>query len=349
MKIETAANLKAETKSKEVIKLAHGSGGQLTRELIENFIRPKFGNHILDRLEDAAILFLSENLLAFSTDSYVVRPIFFPGGDIGKLAVCGTINDLAVVGARPLGISCSFILEEGFPLSALNKIIDSMQKTASQTGCQVVTGDTKVVEKGAADQIFINTTGIGVVQTQTPLSVEQIHPEDQIIMTGTLGDHAASIFVARQNLPLSSSLVSDCAPLYELLEPLWSLGPKIRFMRDPTRGGVAAVLNEAVRGQKFGIELNEGVLPVKPEVKGICDLMGFDPLYLANEGKALIVTAPDAVEIVLGILKQHPLGKESSAIGRIVSEPQAIVYLKTNLGTKRIIDLPMGDPLPRIC
>jgi hydrogenase expression/formation protein HypE len=349
MKTETAANSRVDTRGKEVVKLAHGSGGQLTRELIENFIRPKFGNRILDRLEDAAILFLSENLLAFSTDSYVVRPIFFPGGDIGKLAVCGTINDLAVVGAQPLGISCSFILEEGFPLSALEKIIGSMQKVACQTGCQVVTGDTKVVEKGAADQIFINTTGIGFVHTQTLLSVEQIHPEDQVIITGTLGDHAASIFTARLNLPASSSLVSDCSPLYEFLKPLWSLGPKIHFMRDPTRGGVAAVLNEVVRGQRFGIELFESSLPVKPEVKGICELMGFDPLHLANEGKALIVTAPDAVEIVLGILQQHPLGKESSAIGRIVSEPKGIVYLRTSLGTKRIIDLPIGDPLPRIC
>jgi hydrogenase expression/formation protein HypE len=349
MRIETPSSVKVEIKTKEVIKLAHGSGGQLSRELIENFIKPKFGNRILNRLEDAAVLFLSENLLAFSTDSYVVRPIFFPGGDIGKLAVCGTVNDLAVVGALPLGISCSFILEEGFPLETLNKIIDSMQRVASQTGCQVVTGDTKVVEKGAADQIFINTTGIGVIKTKSPLSIDQIQLGDQIIVTGTLGDHAAAIFVARQNLPLTSSLVSDCAPLHSLLEPLWNLSGKIRFMRDPTRGGVAATLNEIVRDKEFGIELSEDFLPIKPEVKGICELMGFDPLHLANEGKAVIVTAPDASEIVLGILQQHPLGKEAGLIGRVVSQPKGLAYLKTNLGTKRIIDLPIGDPLPRIC
>jgi len=349
MKTDTLTDFKVEPKTRELIKLAHGSGGQLTRDLIENFIKPKFGNRILDRLEDAAVLFLSENLLAFSTDSYVVRPIFFPGGDIGKLAVCGTINDLAVVGAKPVGISCSFILEEGFPLSALNKIIDSMQKMAVQTGCEVVTGDTKVVEKGAADQIFINTAGIGVVRTKSPLSVEQIQAEDQIIITGSLGDHASSIFVARQNLPISSSLVSDCAPLYELLEPLWSLGSKIRFMRDPTRGGIAATLNEIVRGKEFGLELWEDSLPVRPEVKGVCELMGFDPLHLANEGKALIVVAPEAVEMVLGILRQHSLGKQASLIGKIVNSPTRLVYIKTSLGTRRILDLPVGDPLPRIC
>lgn len=349
MKIQSPHSLKTEPKAKEVIKLAHGSGGQLTRELIEKLIRPKFGNRILDRLEDAAVLFISENLLAFSTDSYVVRPIFFPGGNIGKLAVCGTINDLAVVGAETLAISCSFILEEGFPLADLERIIDSMQKVASQAGCQVVTGDTKVVEKGAADQIFINTTGIGLIRTKSSLSIEQIRPGDQVIVTGTIGDHAASIFVARQNLPVSSSLESDCSPLYGLLESLWSLGEKIRFMRDPTRGGIAATLNEIAGQREFGVEIIESFLPIKPEVRGICELMGFDPLHLANEGKAVVVVAPESTEIVLGLLKQHPQGADAGLIGRIVEEPKGIVYLKTALATKRIVDLPAGDPLPRIC
>jgi len=349
MKVQSAPNLKTDSKAKELIKLAHGSGGLLSRELIEKVIKPKFGNRILDRLEDAAVLFLSENLLAFSTDSYVVRPIFFPGGNIGKLAVCGTINDLAVVGAQPLAISCGFILEEGFSFETLDKIIDSMQKMASQTGCQIVTGDTKVVEKGGADQIFINTTGIGVVRIKSSLSIEQIQVEDELIVTGTIGDHAASVFVARQNLPMTSSLESDCAPLFGLLQPLWSLGAKIRFMRDPTRGGVAATLNEIVRGRDFGVEITESLLPIKPEVRGICELMGFDPLHLANEGKAVIVVAPESTEIVLGLLKQHPLGSDACVIGKIVEEPKGLVYLKTTLSTKRIIDLPVGDLLPRIC
>jgi hydrogenase expression/formation protein HypE len=349
MKTQSIQSWPAEPQKQEVIKLAHGSGGKLTRELIERNIAPKFGNRILDPLEDAAVLFISENLLAFSTDSYVVRPIFFPGGDIGKLAVCGTINDLAVMGARPLVISCGFILEEGFPLSSLNKIIDSMQKAAQEAGCQIVTGDTKIVERGAADQIFINTTGVGLIQTKSSLSVEQIMREDQIIITGTIGDHAASVFVARQNLPVASALTSDCAPLNGLLEPLWGLSWKIRFMRDPTRGGIAATLNEVVRGKGLGIEIIEESLPIHPQVTGICELMGFDPLHLANEGKAIIVVEKESAQIVLGLLKEHPLGKNAAVIGRVVKEPKGFVYLKTALGTKRIVDLPVGDPLPRIC
>lgn len=349
MKIQSIQNLKAESKEQQVIKLGHGSGGKLTRELIERIIKPKFGNRILDRLEDAAILFISENLLAFTTDSYVVRPIFFPGGDIGKLAICGTINDLVVMGAKPLVISCGFILEEGFSIESLNRVMDSMQKIASETGCQVVTGDTKVVEKGAADQIFINTTGIGLISTAAPLSIEQIRPGDRIISSGFLGDHAAAVFVARQNLPVTSALKSDCAPLYSLLEPLWELREEIRFMRDPTRGGVAAILNEIVRGRNFGIEIVEENLPVRPEVKGICELVGFDPLHLANEGKAVIVVAKQSTEIALGLLQQHSLGKNACVIGEIVEEPKELVFMKTQLGTRRIIDLPVGDPLPRIC
>ncbi|EQB62463.1 MAG: Hydrogenase expression/formation protein HypE [candidate division Zixibacteria bacterium RBG-1] len=349
MKVQSTPRWGAELKEKEVIKLAHGSGGKLTRELIDKLIRPKFGNRILDRLEDAAVIFFPPHLLAFSTDSYVVRPIFFPGGDIGKLAVTGTINDLAVVGAQPLVISCGFILEEGLPLATLNRIIDSMQKVACETGCEIVAGDTKVVEKGAADQIFINTTGLGLIRTKSSLSIERIKPGDQIIVTGTIGDHAAAVFVARQNLPVKTSLISDCASLYRLLESLWNLGEKIRFMRDPTRGGIAATLNEIANRRNFGIEIVEETLPIQPEVKGICELMGFDPLHLANEGKAIIVASPESVEIVLSLLKQHPLGKNSSVIGRIVENPLGLVYMKTNLGTKRIIDLPVGDPLPRIC
>src|SRR4030066_31183 len=245
MKVQSTPRWGAELKEKEV---AHGSGGKLTRELIDKLIRPKFGNRILDRLEDAAVIFFPPHLLAFSTDSYVVRPIFFPGGDIGKLAVTGTINDLAVVGAQPLVISCGFILEEGLPLATLNRIIDSMQKVACETGCEIVAGDTKVVEKGAADQIFINTTGLGLIRTKSSLSIERIKPGDQIIVTGTIGDHAAAVFVAPQTLPGKTPPLSDCATFYWLLEFLFDLGEKIRFMRDPTRGGIAATLNEIANG-----------------------------------------------------------------------------------------------------
>jgi len=344
---------------KQNISLAHGSGGKLTHDLIKDLFLEKFKNPILSPLTDSAILNINGAYLAFTTDTYVVKPLFFPGGDIGKLAVCGTINDLAVMGANPICISCGLVIEEGFEYKILEQIIDSMGKTALDTGVQVVTGDTKVVEKGGCDGIFINTSGIGLVKSECRLLPEDIQVGDKIILNGPIGDHGIAVLSARENLGLSSEIKSDCAPLWDLISQVLDTSKngeakashynKIKFMRDITRGGLATILNEIVDEKSFGIRLKEKDIPVREEVKGACEILGFDPLYIANEGKVVLVVASEDAPLVLREMRRHPLGEDAQIIGEIVSEPEGKVCLKTLAGGTRIVDMMTRDQLPRIC
>jgi hydrogenase expression/formation protein HypE len=331
------------------ISLSHGAGGKLSLELVNDLFCKNFHNPILDRLEDSAVLNLENHKIAFTTDSFVVAPLFFPGGDAGKLAVCGTLNDLAVMGSKPQFISCSFIIEEGLEISTLERIVLSMKKVADDAGVQIVTGDTKVVEKGAADQLFINTSGIGVIGDNFSLGREKIRPGDKILINGTIGDHTAAVLSSREGLEFESSIHSDCADLSRLIESILKFGEKIKFMRDPTRGGVAMVLNEMVAGSMLGVILQEEKIPVKQEVEGFCELLGYDPLYLANEGKVIIVVSDDAVDNVLEVLKSNTLGLESRIIGEITEGMGGKVGLKTKVGGTRVVDMPLGEQFPRIC
>lgn len=333
----------------EIIRLAHGNGGKLTQELIRDILFPCFNNRFLASLDDSAVIEINDVKIAFTTDSYVVKPLFFPGGDIGKLAVSGTINDLAVMGAKPVFISCSLIIEEGLPVSDLKKIVSSIQHTAEKVGIDVVTGDTKVVEKGSADGIFINTSGVGIIPSEVDLGIERIKVGDKIIINGTVGDHSVAILSQREELGFETALKSDCTPLCDLISKLKDSWSSIKFMRDPTRGGVAGVLNEITQDQSFGIELWEKSIPFKEETLAVCELLGLDPLYLANEGKVILFVEAKQAENVLGILRSHPLGKESKIIGEVVAEPKGKVYLLTAIGTQRVIDMLVEDQLPRIC
>jgi len=336
-------------KDDDKILLAHGGGGKLTRDLIQKVMLKYFGNPILSPLKDSAVFELKGQHLAFTTDSYVVKPLFFPGGDIGKLAVAGTINDLAVVGAKPLYLSCGLIIEEGLELGLLQKVLESMQETARNAGVQIVTGDTKVVEKKGADQLFINTTGIGIIAPDHSLDESGPQIGDKILINGGLGEHEASIISSREGFDFESEIISDCAPLHDLIQSILRVSRKVKWMRDPTRGGLAATLNELVEGKSFGIRLQETQIPVKDAVKGICELLGFDPLYMANEGKVVVIVAVEDAERVLEIMKSHPLGGDSCIIGEIVSEPMGRVVMKTEIGGHRIVDMPLGEMLPRIC
>ncbi|MEA1964648.1 MAG: hydrogenase expression/formation protein HypE [Candidatus Aerophobetes bacterium] len=334
---------------RKVISLAHGNGGKLTQELIKDILLPCFNNPLLAPLTDSAIFEVNRTKFAFTTDSYVIKPLFFSGGDIGKLSVSGTINDLAVMGAKPIFISCGLIIEEGLPLSTLKKIVSSVEKTARYAGVSVITGDTKVVEKGSADGMFINTSGIGIVPSGINLSLERVEVGDRIIVNGTVGDHSVAVLSEREELGFSESVSSDCAPLYEMVEKLKPYWGNIKFMRDPTRGGVAGVLNEIVQNQSFGIKLQERNIPFREETTALCELLGIDPLYLANEGKILFFVEPEKAEQILQILHTHPLGKKSSIIGEVVARSPGKVYLETSIGTKRVLDMLIEDQLPRIC
>jgi hydrogenase expression/formation protein HypE len=333
----------------EEISLGHGAGGKLTLQLIDDLFRKHFRNPVLDRQEDSAVLSLEGQRIAFTTDSFVVNPLFFPGGDAGKLSVCGTLNDLAVMGAKPLYISCSVIIEEGLPKAVLEKIVESMKQAADAAGVQIVTGDTKVVEKGAADRLFINTSGIGTVDAHILLGGDRIKPGDRILINGSIGDHAAAVLSSREGLKFESSIRSDCADLSGLIRPVLELKDNLRFMRDPTRGGVATVLNEMVAGTDLGAILREEEIPVREEVQGFCELLGYDPLYLANEGKVIVVVSADAANQALEILKSHPLGQESRVIGEVVAGLKGKVGLKTKVGGTRVVDMLAGDQFPRIC
>lgn len=336
------------------ITLAHGGGGQAMRGLVETLLASAFANPLLAPLEDQAILPLTDlhphgDRLAFTTDSFVVNPLCFPGGDIGALAVNGTVNDLAVGGARPLYLSCGLVIEEGLPMETLAQIIGSMKSAAERATVKIVTGDTKVVEKGAADKLFINTAGIGVIRQGVTLSSTHARPGDAIVVNGSLGDHGTAILLARNDLALDADVASDTQPLSDLVSIMLDVCPDIRCLRDPTRGGLAAVLNEFAAASKVAIQLDEASLPFKEAVRGACEILGLDPLYLANEGKLVAVVPSEQAPGLVEAMRAHPMGQHSAIIGTVKAGPPGMVTLATTFGGTRIVDVPVGDPLPRIC
>jgi hydrogenase expression/formation protein HypE len=331
------------------ILLEHGGGGLLSHELISEYFLPRFQNPYLERLEDSAVLTIGNQKFCFTTDSYVVSPVFFPGGNIGSLAVHGTVNDLAVCGGRPLYMSCGFILEEGFPFESLQAIIKTMSEAAAEANVKIVTGDTKVVARGAADGIFINTSGIGIVEYSSTLSVQSIQPDDVIIVNGTIGDHGAAVISARENLSITSDILSDSAPLNGLIAEILKASPNVHCMRDATRGGLGAILAEIAKSAKARIDINESAIPVLDNVRGICEILGFDPLFLANEGKMILFCPKADAEAVLKAMRGHQYGSQAAVIGRVGKATQGRVVLKTSIGGERIVDLPTGELVPRIC
>ena len=335
--------------SHDTILLGHGSGGKLSADLIRDIFLPTFANPVLSRLDDQGIVQINGQRIAMTTDSFVVKPLFFPGGDIGSLAVHGTVNDLAMGGATPLFLSVAFIVEEGFSVDELRQIATSMQEAAACAGVQVVTGDTKVVEKGKGDGLFVNTTGIGIVPDGINLSADQARPGDKVLLSGSIGDHGIAILAHREGLEFESQIKSDSAALHTLVSQMLDVGAEIRCMRDPTRGGVSSALNEIAERSQVGIELEEGSIPVHEQVRGACELLGLDPLYVANEGKLIAVVAPESAETVLQAMRGHALGQESQIIGTVNDEHRGLVTMRTNLGTTRIVDMLSGDQLPRIC
>jgi hydrogenase expression/formation protein HypE len=338
-------------RNSEKILLSHGNGGRMMQDLITNLFVKHFGNKILNLQTDAAIFAVDSAEIAFTTDSFVIDPLFFPGGDIGKLAVCGTVNDLSVSGADPRYISVSFIIEEGFPMKELELIVKSLAGEARKAKVLIVTGDTKVVNKGKCDKLFINTAGIGKVSKENRLVSQDrnIRPGDLIIINGTIGDHGMAVMSARESFNFKTPVVSDCASLNAFIRKVLDHSSTVKFMRDPTRGGVASVLNELVGKLKLGIEIDETALPVSKGVKAMCELLGFDPLHIANEGKVLMVAGQRESQSILEIMKKNRLGKESAIIGRMVRDHPGKVVMKTITGGRRIIDTLTGDPLPRIC
>ena len=331
------------------ILLSHGEGGKRTRDLIAKVIARYFDNPVLSPLFDSGLLGRIEGEIAFTTDGYVVTPPFFPGGDIGRLAVCGTVNDLAVCGARAVAISCGLILEEGLPTEILERALAAMRDAAREAGVTIACGDTKVVERGKGDGIFITTAGLGVAVDGWRPAPPEIRPGDRIVLTGTMGDHQVAVLIARQNLAISAPVLSDVAPLSDLLLPLLPrFAGKVRFMRDPTRGGVGVTLNEMASAANARFVLDEGRLPVRESVRGVCEILGFDPLYLANEGKAVLIVAGDAAEAIVAALREHPYGREAAIVGE-VREGGSGVRMRTLAGGVRAVDYPVGDQLPRIC
>lgn len=333
----------------ETVQMAHGAGGRFSQELTKQVFMPHLGNAFLDLMDDQAKLTLPSGRIAFSTDTYVVTPCIFPGGTIGSLAVNGTVNDLAVGGARPLYLSAGFVLEEGFPLAELEGIVRSMAEAARKAGVLIVTGDTKVVQRGSCDRIFINTSGIGLLRDDVTLSCRNLKPGDAILLSGTVGDHGMSIMTAREGLSFQSGITSDCASLNHMMEALLDAVPEVHAMRDPTRGGVAAVLNELAVSSSVGIELVEDAIPVNAEVRGACELLGIDPLHVANEGKIIVALPAAAVSRALDVLRSFDEGRNAAVIGSASAEHSGMVIMKTVFGSRRIVDLPAGEQLPRIC
>lgn len=351
--VEQARRRRGKVQDTEIT-LAHGSGGKAMRDLIDDIFVRGFDNPILSQLEDQASFTLATLMaqgdrLAFTTDSYVVTPLFFPGSDIGALAVNGTVNDLVVSGAKPLYLTCSVILEEGLPVETLRHVAQSMQAAASAAGVQIVTGDTKVVPRGAADQLFINTAGVGVIRAGISICARNVQPGDVVLINGQLGDHGAAILIARGELALETEIESDCQPLNGLVDAILDVCPEVHAMRDATRGGLATVLNEFALSSDVGIRLYEQSIPVREEVKGVCELLGLDPLYLANEGKLVVVVPRSHAEAVLAAMQSHPAGKDACIVGEAIASPAGVVLLKTAFGTERIVDMLVGDQLPRIC
>jgi hydrogenase expression/formation protein HypE len=349
--VKTLANLVCPSPrpAKDTVLLGHGSGGTLSADLIREIFLPAFQNPVLDRLDDQAIVTINGSRLAFTTDSFVVKPLFFPGGDIGSLAVHGTINDLAMGGAKPLFLSAAFILEEGLSIEVLRRVVQSMRHAATAAGVSIVTGDTKVVEKGSGDQLFINTTGIGVVPEGVNLSANRARPGDSVVLSGTIGDHGIAILAQRAGLEFDSRIESDSAALHGLVSEMLVVSQEIRCMRDPTRGGMSSSLNEIAVTSKVGIELIEREIPVREDVRGACEMLGLDPLYVANEGKLVAIVPPEVAPDLLAAMRRHPLGRNASIIGKVCDSHHGLVTVRTDLGTHRIVDMLSGDQLPRIC
>lgn len=337
----------------EKITLAHGSGGRLTQSLIKDIMVKALGNPVLEPLDDSAVLTgrfpAKGERIAISCDSYVVDPIFFPGGDIGKLSVCGTVNDLSMSGARPEFITLSLIIEEGFGVRDLKKIIASVKKTANEAGVQIVAGDTKVVERGSADKIFINTAGIGFVPKGVKIGSAAARPSDVVIINGPIGDHGVAILSQREDLGLDAKLISDCAPLNGLTARILKASNKIHVMRDLTRGGLATILNEIAQSSGLALELDEACILVRDTVKGVCQILGFDPLYIANEGKMVVIAPESEADKIVNAMKKNKYGRRSRIIGRVLKKPKGTVLLKTLTGGRRIVDMLTGEQLPRIC
>ncbi len=332
----------------ERILLAHGSGGKLARELVEGSILSELSNPLLARLDDSAVLEVSGKL-AFTTDSYVVNPIFFPGGDIGRLAVCGTVNDLSMMGAVPLFLSLALILEEGLARDDLVEIIKSVKQASEESGVSVVTGDTKVVGRGSADKLYINTAGIGVVAGDVEISGSRARPGDRIVINGPIGDHGMAVLSSREGFSFSSLLKSDCAPLNGLVADMLAVSRRINCLRDPTRGGLATTLNEIAVQSGAGIIIDEARIPVRDEVRAACEMLGLDPLHVANEGKLVAVVDAEDAEVVVERMRANPYGREAAIIGEVEPERPGKVVMRTRLGSSRIVDMLVGDPLPRIC
>ena len=334
----------------EVVTLAHGAGGKASAALLEAVFLPAFGNDILEAQTDAATLTLpSGERVAFTTDSYVVKPLRFPHASLGHLAVHGTINDLAMVGARPLGLSAAFVIEEGFPVSELRDIVADMAEAAGAARVQVIAGDTKVVDRGAADGLYVTTSGVGLVPAGRNLAANTVRDGDVVLVSGTIADHGMAVMLARGDLALDADIVSDTAPLHDLMEVLLAAAPSTRWLRDATRGGLGTVCNELARDSELTVVLEECLLPVRPQVLGACDMLGIDPLYVANEGKFVAVVPAAEAGRALAALHAHPLGRGAVRIGEIRSDPPGIVVLVTPIGGTRIVDMLVGDPLPRIC
>ncbi len=330
------------------ILLSHGSGGKQAHDLIEKSFLKAFDNQLLAKLDDSAV-FEAKGTLAFTTDSYVVNPIFFPGGDIGRLSVCGTVNDLSMVGAKPLYLSLAFIIEEGFLQKELDRIVDSIRQTAGEAGVKIVTGDTKVVNRGSADKIFINTAGIGIVPEGVNISGSYARPGDKVIVNGTIGDHGIAVMSKREGFSFTTELESDCAPLNGLVSTMLKASSDVHAMRDPTRGGLATTLNELAKQSQVSIRIEELKIPVKEEVLGACEMLGLDPLYIANEGKLVAIVPPENTDKVVKAMRRHKYGKNAAVIGEVSSGHPGRVVMKTIIGSSRIIDMLVGDPLPRIC
>lgn len=331
------------------ILLAHGSGGTMMKEIIEDLFVAEFGDEVLRRMDDAAALDFGGNRLAFSTDTYVVSPLFFPGGDIGRLAVCGTVNDVATSGATPLYLSVGFILEEGVAVDDLRRVLASMREAASEAGVRIVTGDTKVVEKGKGDGVFVNTAGVGVLADGLDLSGAHCRPGDAVLLSGTLGDHGIAVISTREGLSFSTDILSDAAPLNRLVAAVLESAPGVRCFRDPTRGGLASTLNELAGASGVSITVQEDAVPVRDQVRGACEMLGYDVFQVANEGKMVAVVPPEQAEAALQAMREAPYGAEAAIIGSVAEAPSGKVYVKTSFGATRIMDMLVGEQLPRIC
>ncbi len=332
------------------VELTHGAGGKASAQLFEELFRPAFSNPELDRGDDQA-RFAGKERMVVATDGHVVKPLFFPGGNIGSLSVHGTINDVAMAGAVPLYLTASFILEEGFAFAELQKVVESMAEAAREAGVAIIAGDTKVVERGKGDGVFISTTGIGAIleSVAEPPAADRARPGDKILVSGTMGDHGVTVLAAREALPLMAPIESDTAPLHDLVAALMGAVKGVRVLRDPTRGGLATAINEIARTSGTGAELQESAIPIRRTVEAACEILGVDPLYLANEGKLIAIVAPDEAETALATLKGHPLGRDAAIIGTMTDDPNGFVQMETPMGGRRMVDWLVGDPLPRIC